>query len=64
MVICNSVRVKTEKNMKTILQSHLNITNLQAFIKIIQSNAEKLWHMTNIHLSKAFIAALLHLLCY
>ena len=50
--------------MKTILQSHLNITNLHAFLKIFQSNAEKLWYMTNLHLSKAFIAALMHLLCY
>ena len=42
--------------MKTILQSHFNITNLHAFLKIFQSNAEKLWHMTNLHLSKGEIS--------
>jgi hypothetical protein len=50
--------------MKTILQSHLNITNLHAFLKIFQSNAEKLWYTANLHLSKAFIATFLQLLCY
>ena len=50
--------------MKTILQSHLNITNLHAFLKIIQSNAEKLVHITNMRLSMAFIDVLLHLLYY
>ncbi len=50
--------------MKTILQSHFNIANLRAFLKIFQLNAGKLWHMTNLRLSKAFIAVFLHLLCY
>jgi hypothetical protein len=50
--------------MKTILQSHFNITNLHAFLKLFQSKAGKLWYMTNLHLSMAFIAALLQLLCY
>jgi len=50
--------------MKTILQSHFNIANLHAFLKIFQLNAGKLWYMTKIRLSKAFIAAFLHLLCF
>jgi hypothetical protein len=49
--------------MKTILQSQINIANLHAFLKLFQSNAGKQRYMTNLHLSKVFIAALLHLLC-
>ena len=64
MVIYNFVRVKNEKNMKTILQSHFNITNLHAFLKLFQSNAENPWYITNFHLSKAFIVGILHLMCY
>jgi len=50
--------------MKTILQSHFNITNLHAFLKLFQSNAENPWQMSNLSLSMALLDGILHLMCY
>jgi len=45
--------------MKTILQSHLNITNLHPFLKLFQSRAGKAWQMTEKHLSTALMGRIL-----
>lgn len=45
--------------MKTILQSHLNITNLHPFLKLFQSRAGKAWQITEKHLSTVLTGRIL-----